>query len=216
MAKQAEQDGVTLAIESAVGGGSISLISGANSIGGIAGDGSVSRAEDLLLGIDRLLKEVHIEKTEVVRVAVSIGPGSFTGLRIGIATAMGLSMALGIPCIGVPLFDAIAAGSTATMAVIVPQGRADLCYRNFEGGIAQGDYLVSDLSAFISLVRTIRPDTIAYHPDVDLSHTDHGSPRSIELINIGYQLADHVGRYAAHSGLTGPLEPIYVRNPRFA
>ena len=215
MVKGVEHSGLILAIESAVAGGSISLIRDGHIIAGSSGGGSISRAEDLLLGIDRLLKGSCIEKTELARVAVSIGPGSFTGLRIGISTAMGLSKALGVPCTGVPLFEAIAASTLSTLAIVVPLGRSDLCFRLYEGGISQGGQLVGDMAEFTSFVRYNRPENIAHHPEVDLSHF-HVDSIDAGLIDIGHDLAQYVGRFAAVSADTGPLEPIYVRNPRFA
>jgi tRNA threonylcarbamoyl adenosine modification protein YeaZ len=216
MVKETEQASVILAIESAVAGGSISLIRGGKVIAATAGRGSVSRAEDLLSGIDALLNEARVEKSELTRIAVSIGPGSFTGLRIGLSTAMGLSTALGIPCKGVPLFDAVAAGTNDDVAIVVPLGRADLCYRLFDNGVAKHDHLVGDTAAFTSFVQANRSDRIAHHPDVDLSHFDSDASGNIVLTDIGYNLAEYVGRHAANSGDTGSLEPIYVRNPRFA
>ena len=216
MSKERKQAIIILAIESAVAGGSISLIRGGNVIAGTAGEGSVSRAEDLLSGIDALLKEAGVEKAELTRIAVSIGPGSFTGLRIGLATAIGLSTALNIPCRGVPLFEAVAAGSNSVVAIVVPLGRSDLCYRLFDNGVARNDHLVGDTAEFASFVQASRPDRIAHHPDVDVSQLDNNSSSNIVLTNIGYNLAEYVGRYADDSTDTGQLEPIYVRNPRFA
>lgn len=216
MVNERVQASVILAIESAVAGGSISLIRGGNAIAGTSGGGSVSRAEDLVLRIDGLMEQAEVEKTDLSLIAVSIGPGSFTGIRIGISTAIGLSTALGITCTGVPLFDAIAAGSMSTLAVIVPQGRSDLCFRSFDIGTAQADNLVGDMTEFAAFVRANRPRAIAHHPDVDLSLTDYNAFGTVHLIDIGYNLAEYVGRYTAQSTDTGSLEPIYVRNPRFA
>lgn len=214
MANETEQAGVILAIESAIGGGSISLARGGNPVAGTPGGGSVSRAEDLLIEIDSLLDHAEVVKRDLVCIAVSTGPGSYTGLRIGLSTAMGLAAALEIPCTGIPLFDAISAGFGSTLAVVVPQGRSDLCYRLFDNGIAQGDYLVGDISEFIAFVQTKRPRTVACHPDIELSTIS--TPDGVDLVNTGHDLAKYIGRYAADRACAGPLEPIYVRNPRFA
>jgi tRNA threonylcarbamoyladenosine biosynthesis protein TsaB len=58
-------------------------------------------AESLLPLIDRLLEESSRGRGEIERVSVNRGPGSFTGLRIGLASAMGLCQALGVPLVGV-------------------------------------------------------------------------------------------------------------------
>lgn len=65
-------------------------------------------SERLLLLIDDVLTSAHVKKTQLEAIAISIGPGSFTGLRIGLSTAKGLALALDIPIIAVPTLDGIA------------------------------------------------------------------------------------------------------------
>lgn len=65
-------------------------------------------SERLLLLIDDLLKSTHVKNGQLEAIAISIGPGSFTGLRIGLSTAKGLALALDIPIIAVPTLDGIA------------------------------------------------------------------------------------------------------------
>ncbi|MEM9417327.1 MAG: tRNA (adenosine(37)-N6)-threonylcarbamoyltransferase complex dimerization subunit type 1 TsaB [Bacteroidota bacterium] len=69
-----------------------------------------SHAESLLLTIEHLLAISPYEKEELAAVAVSSGPGSYTGLRIGTSTAKGLCYALGIPLIAVNTLEAMAHG----------------------------------------------------------------------------------------------------------
>lgn len=68
-----------------------------------------SNSASLIPGLDRMLKEAHIQLGELRGIAVGIGPGSFTGIRLGLATARGLSLALGIPVRGVGVFDLLLA-----------------------------------------------------------------------------------------------------------
>ncbi len=70
-------------------------------------------AERLLPLIAELLSEAGWERSSLGRIGVSVGPGSFTGLRVGIACAQGLSLGLGIPLVGV--------GSLRVMARAVPE-----------------------------------------------------------------------------------------------
>jgi tRNA threonylcarbamoyladenosine biosynthesis protein TsaB len=65
-------------------------------------------SERLLTLIDELLKETGHSMQEIDGIAVSIGPGSFTGLRIGLSTAKGLAMACTIPIYAVPTLDGVA------------------------------------------------------------------------------------------------------------
>ena len=78
----------------------------------------VSRASTLLEDVDALLRQAGARATDVDAIAVGTGPGSFTGTRIGLATARGLELALGVPAAGVSTLDALAAGAPGAMPVI--------------------------------------------------------------------------------------------------
>jgi tRNA threonylcarbamoyladenosine biosynthesis protein TsaB len=77
-----------------------------------------SRAVTLLEDVDALLRQAGTHTRAVEALAVGIGPGSFTGVRIGLATARGLAFALGIPAAGVSTLDALAAGAPRALPVI--------------------------------------------------------------------------------------------------
>jgi tRNA threonylcarbamoyladenosine biosynthesis protein TsaB len=62
----------------------------------------------LMPAVDRMLKDASLTIKDVNGIAVSLGPGSFTGLRIGIATAKGLAQGLDIPIVGIPTLDGLA------------------------------------------------------------------------------------------------------------
>lgn len=74
----------------------------------------------LLPMIDDLLRLNRIDKRDLGLIAVGSGPGSFTGIRIGIATAKGLARAIGCPLIGVPTLDALAHGALPAQIPIMP------------------------------------------------------------------------------------------------
>ncbi len=70
-------------------------------------------ASKLTVFIDQLLQELQIKYDELSAVAVSMGPGSYTGLRIGVSTAKGLCYALDIPLIGINTLSSIMEGYIA-------------------------------------------------------------------------------------------------------
>jgi len=67
-----------------------------------------THAQILLPNIEKILKDSSLQLEDLDGIAISIGPGSFTGLRIGLATAKGLCFASGKPLIAVPTLDALA------------------------------------------------------------------------------------------------------------
>ena len=79
---------------------------------------SVSRAVRVLEDADALLRESGAAREELTAVVVGTGPGSFTGLRMGLAAARGLALALEIPVAGVPTLDALAAGAPGALPVV--------------------------------------------------------------------------------------------------
>ena len=79
----------------------------------------VTHSERLLPAVDRALDEARITLDGLGGIAVSIGPGSFTGLRIGLSTAKGLAYATGLPLVGVPTLEA--------MAWALPAARWQVC-----------------------------------------------------------------------------------------
>lgn len=79
-----------------------------------------THSETLLPMLDDLAKRIELDLSTIDAIAVSKGPGSFTGLRIGSATAKGLGLALSKPIIGVPTVEALAYNLWGTEGLICP------------------------------------------------------------------------------------------------
>ena len=79
-----------------------------------------SHAEKLHVFIEEILKEVNIQFSDLNAVAVSQGPGSYTGLRIGVSAAKGLCYALNIPMISLDTLHVLAAKAGEVDGLIVP------------------------------------------------------------------------------------------------
>jgi tRNA threonylcarbamoyladenosine biosynthesis protein TsaB len=78
----------------------------------------VSRAVTLLEDVDALVRQAGARTGDIEAIAVGIGPGSFTGVRVGLATARGLALALDVPVAGVSTLDALAAGAPGALPVV--------------------------------------------------------------------------------------------------
>lgn len=74
-------------------------------------------AEALFPMIDAVLADAGAVARDLTRIAVCTGPGSFTGIRAGIAAARGLALGLGVPAVGVSRLEALSSGRAGTVAV---------------------------------------------------------------------------------------------------
>lgn len=99
---------ITLAIESGIQGGSLSILDGTEEIDSWVGTKSVSRSEELLQEISALLLRNNIKKEDIELIAVSNAAGSYTGIRIGLATALGIRRATGCRIKGISVLEALA------------------------------------------------------------------------------------------------------------
>jgi tRNA threonylcarbamoyladenosine biosynthesis protein TsaB len=79
------------------------------------------------------MAEAGIGFDRLERVAVTVGPGSFTGLRVGLAFAKGMALALDIPCVGVGTLEALAAGGQGFTAAAIDARRDQLYLQCFDG-----------------------------------------------------------------------------------
>ena len=104
---------LTLAFDTATGAATSALVED----GEVLGE-RVSRAQTLLEDVDALLRQAGAHPSDLDRLAVGLGPGSFTGVRIGLAVARGLALSLDLPGARVSTLDALAAGAPDALPVI--------------------------------------------------------------------------------------------------
>jgi tRNA threonylcarbamoyladenosine biosynthesis protein TsaB len=97
-----------LALDTSTAAGSAALAEDGRVILARAGDGSRTHGERLPMELMALLDEAQVTLADVDRLAVAVGPGSFTGLRVGIATIQGLALAKGALVVPVSTFEALA------------------------------------------------------------------------------------------------------------
>jgi len=98
-----------LAVETSTLSGGAALLDGERVVGEYVLDVRVTHSERLLTAIDQLLTDAGWSARDLEGLAVAVGPGSFTGLRVGLSTVKGLALALSIPVAAVPTLDAMAA-----------------------------------------------------------------------------------------------------------
>ena len=98
-----------LAVETSTLAGGVALVDGDRLVAEYLLDVSVTHSERLLAAIDTVMTDAGWKPGDLEGLAVAVGPGSFTGLRVGLSTVKGLAFGLGIPVAAVPTLDAMAA-----------------------------------------------------------------------------------------------------------
>jgi tRNA threonylcarbamoyladenosine biosynthesis protein TsaB len=104
---------LTLAFDTATTVATSALVDGDEVLGE-----RVSRAQTLLEDVDALLRQAGAHPSDLDRLAVGLGPGSFTGVRIGLAVARGLALSLDLPGSGISTLAALAAGAPGALPVV--------------------------------------------------------------------------------------------------
>ena len=145
-----------LSLETATLGGSVSLGHGSTELAACTGDPQVSQSASLLSDIDDCLKAAGVSLAEVRLFACASGPGSFTGLRIGIATLKALAASLKQPCVGIPTLQAVAhaAGRSGATVALLPAGRGEVFAQEFSVS-DDGTVIELDAAAHLSPQRLI-------------------------------------------------------------
>jgi tRNA threonylcarbamoyladenosine biosynthesis protein TsaB len=165
--------------------------------------GRSTAAQRLLSDVHRLIDGAGSDSTDLEAVVVGTGPGTFTGLRIGIATARALGYGLGIPVYGVGTLDALLCGEGVEVACIDARRGEVFCLgANIELGVYAPDLLAT---------RVARGSVVA--GDGAVRYRDVLAPGAIVPAD-GSPL--HVPWARHHAGLRtgwGAPEPVYVRAP---
>lgn len=139
-----------LAIETGTRAGSVAVGRGDDILASRSGDALSSHSQDLIENIEAVLQEATVKLSAVDLIAAAIGPGSFTGLRIGLATAKSLAVSLDRRCVGVSTLGAVAhaAGVAECIVALLPAGRGEVFAQMF--AVRDNDVAPLDEPAHIS------------------------------------------------------------------
>lgn len=200
------------------------------------GQSSLSHSNTLLRDINNTLKAGAVSLSQIELLAVALGPGSFTGLRIGLASIKALSATLETPCLGVPTLHAVAlaAGPSKSTVALLPAGRGEL-FAQLLSVSADSKIIELDLPAHLA------PGRVAdkYAAIKDLIWAGAGAHAQKEFLreqaqqrgyrldesgvathgwrlaptseNMAIQIALIAGRQSERAGLAEDLHAMYVR-----
>lgn len=220
--KISKKQKIIIAFETAIKGGSISVFRDDEIIDFMIGNKLVSGAEDLLPKINLLLERNNISKSDISAIVNSNGPGSFTGIRIGIATALALSKSMKCQSFGVDLIQAMTHESESNdhdKIIAVSFGRDRICwtYSNFKSGsyIEYNDNIkISDLDYFTTLLKD--QDNISLVADFNIYNIINKLNLDLDLSCFGENLSHIIGKtFFRHPHLLGKLRPFYLQESNF-
>jgi len=219
---------LVLGLETAGEQGSVGLVRDDELLGEQTFSAALRHGEVLLCAIDTTLKMSQVGREDLELIAVSLGPGSFTGLRIGIATAKGLARALGIPLVGVSAFEAyahLAAFWEGSVWVLLPDRRDRVYYCGFRQGERLLPPQAGSLSAFLERAREVHNSIdralfigpgVEPHRGVLLEHFPRGviapavlnRPSGLLIARLGLERYLEKGQDELYE-----LEPLYLQPP---
>jgi tRNA threonylcarbamoyladenosine biosynthesis protein TsaB len=172
-------------------------------------------AEHLMAVVQEALAEAGSSYAELNRIAVSVGPGSFTGIRVGVAAARGLALALKIPSVGITTLDALAKEARFAFAgreilAVIDARRGQFYLAGYDaGGILTEGPMVATLSEVVDMIADGNP--VLNGNAAGMVNEAVG----LKLDIAGQSATADIGVYArlaAQQDATGePPRPLYLR-----
>ncbi|MDB5433498.1 MAG: tRNA threonylcarbamoyladenosine biosynthesis protein TsaB [Caulobacter sp.] len=201
-----------LAIDTCLGAAAVAVIDGERVLASLSEPMMRGHQERLGVIAGQAMAQAGIPFSALTRIGVTIGPGSFTGLRVGLAFAKGLGVALDIPCVGVGSLAALAVSGGGGFTVAAVDARKDQLYvQIFDGPTA---LMASDVLP----VETVAARMLELHGGQPVSIVGSGAPlldgviAGARLIALAAPDPVAVARLAAVGPLVPP-RPLYLRPP---
>jgi tRNA threonylcarbamoyladenosine biosynthesis protein TsaB len=211
-----------LSIDTSTAQAGIALTDGENVRGEISWVTAANHSTDLFAAFDTLWRLTGASIEEVTAVAIASGPGSFSGIRVGMSAGKAMALARGIPLVGIPTLDAIALAARPAPRVwsILPAGRGQLyvaAYRTDTQPLErESPYEIDGVS---TMADRLMPGDVVAGEGIELvrammadSAQIHWQPPPARLRRAAY-LAELARAYFASGGHDQILgaEPLYLR-----
>lgn len=200
-----------LALDTCLNACSVALVQDGDVLAVLSEPMSRGHQERLALMVREVLAAAGAGFDSLDRIAVTLGPGSFTGLRVGMAFAKGLGAALSIPVIGVGTLEALAASvpNASEVAAIVGGKRGQAFLQIFRGGAALTEPANVAVETLAEVIAPLGPDAVLAGPGVDLLFALRPTAPVRRL-----EAADPAAiARLARTRAPGSLSPLYLRAP---
>lgn len=196
-----------LAVDTALSRCSVAVVRGDDALAHLSEPMTRGHAERLAPMAQEAMQQAGVTFAELARVAVTTGPGSFTGLRVGLAFTRGLALALAIPCLGFSTLEALALGEGCSgrraAALPAPDGVFFALYQDGRAEIAPA--FLAEAEALEAL--TVQPAQIFGPAAERFAKAAHASPMEAPDTVALARLALNADP-AKH-----PPAPLYLRAP---
>jgi len=168
--------------------------------------------ERLALQVEGAMAEAGLAFADLDRIGVTVGPGSFTGLRVGLAFAKGLGVALDIPVVGVGSLQALAAGEPddGLVLALIDARRGQAYWQAFRAGAALAPPAASSLAEIVAFLETVGQPDVLIGPGAFLLGETFPTARLIDLPGPDPKV---VADLAANSPADDGAHPLYLRTP---
>jgi tRNA threonylcarbamoyladenosine biosynthesis protein TsaB len=212
-----------LAVDTTTTNGSVAVAGDGVVIGEARVDSGRSYSVILLPAVASLLADLALEVRDLDAYAVTAGPGSFTGLRVGISTVQGLSLASGRPCLGVSALDVHASrivGESQTLVTLMNAYRDEVYVGVYDAaGVPRASPAVQAIEAVLGRVpagAAFTGDAVArYRKAIEAGCPGARFPERSAVLAGPLALLASV-RFAAGAGISAEaLRPLYLRVAEF-
>lgn len=205
-----------LGIDTSTMTGGVALLKGDQLVGESILNIRTTHSERLLPALERLLADGGLKVQDLDLLSVVTGPGSFTGLRIGVTTAKGLSYALGIPAVGVTTLEGYGCQFKffpGVVVALVDARRGNVFWQAFRGGVAMREAAYGALQDVLTWCSRELEEQYLFVGDGSINHSGMLSfiaPASQSLLRPS--AVAHLGhtRY-----LAGELSDAFTLNPTY-
>jgi tRNA threonylcarbamoyl adenosine modification protein YeaZ len=194
-----------LALDTATDAVTVALHDGTAVVAECTVEDRLRHGELLAPTIDRVLREAGIRPDALTGIAVGVGPGPYTGLRIGIVTASTMAAALGIDVVGVCSLDVVAAAVTRSGPFLVATDarRKEVFWARYSTPLQRSGPPAVDFPATLATEGPVAGNGPALYPD-DFPHAI--APRLPSA-------ADLAKLVVSGAGELHPAQPLYLRRP---
>lgn len=182
------------------------------------------RADPLLPSLEFLLTSIQADKSALSLIAVSLGPGSFTSLRVGVSLAKGLALGLNLPLVGVPSLPVYARrvrGWPGTVCTLISDRKDRAYVACYEDGQPQGDSMMMELDDLQACLKTAPKPVLMVGPGaaqlyesltetdgIRLASTSACQPSGLAIAEMGLEKFKRQG-----ADDLATLEPLYGAAP---